>query len=67
MNMNDLWQWIEREESHEDVVTPVPIVAFAVTLDRDERGLAAGDPFRDAAWISNDAPFRDCKHPPANS
>jgi hypothetical protein len=52
MNMKDLWQWIEREESHEHVVTPVPIVAFAVTLDRDERGLAAGDPFRDAACIS---------------
>jgi hypothetical protein len=24
-------------ESHEDLVPPVPIVALAVTLDRDER------------------------------
>jgi hypothetical protein len=38
MHMKDLWRWIEREESHEDLVTPVPIVALAATLDRDERG-----------------------------
>jgi hypothetical protein len=48
MNMNDLWHWIE-PESGENLVTPVPIVALAVTLDRDERGAAADDPLRDAA------------------
>jgi hypothetical protein len=43
MDMNDLWQWIEREESHEDLVTPGPIVAFAVTRNpRDVPGRGAG-------------------------
>src|SRR5512141_1840106 len=31
----DLGQWVGRTERRVDVVTPVPLAAFAATLDRD--------------------------------
>src|SRR5438067_480162 len=44
VDIDDLRQWVGREETSDDLVAPVPVAALAATLDRDERRPQTGDP-----------------------